>query len=536
MKKIITLLALAFIVFAANAQAPQGFNYQAVARNTSGAALTNQAVGLQIRLLQGSAAGTAVYTETHSLTSSNIGLLNLVVGSGTPVTGTFNSVNWAAGPYFIEISMDVTGGTSYVLMGTQQLMSVPYALYAANAGTSGATGPTGANGTNGADGATGSTGVNGMDGAAGATGIAGATGTNGIDGATGATGNTGANGMDGATGNTGIAGATGVDGIDGATGVTGATGIAGTTGVTGATGFLSAGTAAGNTTYWDGSSWVLNSSNLFNNGGNIGIGTTTPGHLFQVANQTGASAISIAALSGNLSTLYLGTTTNSTIGKIDYNTSTNQMIFGTNSASRMYIHSTGAVSIGTATPGYKLSVSGSVAIPAVNTYRYLTAKTKKYKVGVADMRSVNSNAYEGRIDDGFNSSTVNGLNALWTSGGSPGIVSYFIAPVHLPDSAIVIALAAQLIKTGGSLQSVIELYRTDGSGYLSNTAQLIATAATTNSAGGIVYVTASSVNAAYNVIDNINYYYFMRWSGEQNTQNIRFVNSTISYQIYRSEY
>lgn len=115
-------------------QAPQGFNYQAVARNTSGVAIANQLIGLQISLKQTSSTGTIVYSEVHNVISNNIGLVNLVVGSGAPIVGTFNSIDWGAGPYFIEISMDITGGTSYVLMGTQQLMSVPYALYAESSG------------------------------------------------------------------------------------------------------------------------------------------------------------------------------------------------------------------------------------------------------------------------------------------------------------------------------------------------------------------------------------------------------------------
>lgn len=215
MKKLLLLLTLNLFAIISFAQTPQGFNYQAVARNASGVALSNQSVGLQISLLQGSATGTVVYTETHSVTSSNLGLINIVVGSGAAVTGTFNTIDWSNGPYFIEISMDITGGTSYTLMGTQQLMSVPYALYAANSGTPGITGATGATGADGNTGATGVTGANGIDGA---------TGQNGAAGTAGITGSTGA------TGNTGMAGATG------ATGAVGTTGIAGTTGVTGPTG------------------------------------------------------------------------------------------------------------------------------------------------------------------------------------------------------------------------------------------------------------------------------------------------------------
>ncbi len=159
-----------------NAQVPQGFNYQAVARNNSGLAITNQSVGLKISLLQSTSNGNIVYSETHAVTSNNIGLLNLVVGAGTVVIGTFNSIDWSAGPYFIEISMDLSGGASYVLMGTQQLMSVPYALYAANGGSLGITGATGATGSTGSTGSTGVTGATGPSGSIGATGAVGAAG------------------------------------------------------------------------------------------------------------------------------------------------------------------------------------------------------------------------------------------------------------------------------------------------------------------------------------------------------------------------
>jgi Collagen triple helix repeat (20 copies) len=253
MKKIFSFVILNCFLIVAFAQAPQGFNYQAVARNSSGIALVSQPIGLQISLLQGTASGTIVYTETHAVTSNNLGVVNLVVGNGTVVTGTFNTINWAAGPYFIEVSMDITGGTTYLLMGTQQLMSVPYALYAENSGSgaAGATGPTGEAGIAGSNGAAGATGATGAAGVAGATGPTGASGTAGVAGATGATGAagtagvTGATGLTGATGTSGVAGATGSVGATGPTGATGTAGVAGATGAAGATGSVGATGATG---------------------------------------------------------------------------------------------------------------------------------------------------------------------------------------------------------------------------------------------------------------------------------------------------
>jgi uncharacterized protein (TIGR02145 family) len=170
------------------AQAPQKMSYQAIIRNTTNQLVVNQVVGMRISIIQGSQNGTAVYSETHSQTTNENGLLSLEVGTGTVQTGTFSTINWVNGPYFIKTETDPLGGTNYTITGSSQLLSVPYAFYAENSGSS-------------------------------------------------------TPGPRGPQGNPGI---------------------------------IANGTATGNTTYWDGSKWVLNSSNIFNNGSNIGIGTATP--------------------------------------------------------------------------------------------------------------------------------------------------------------------------------------------------------------------------------------------------------------------
>ena len=133
MKKIKTtfIITLAHLLICTSlmAQAPQGFEYQAVVRNASGNILVSQSVGLQITLKQGSPSGTNVYQETFSATTNLYGLVNLQIGSGTTVDD-FTTIDWANGPYFVEVALDVTSGTSYSVMGTSQLLSVPYALHA----------------------------------------------------------------------------------------------------------------------------------------------------------------------------------------------------------------------------------------------------------------------------------------------------------------------------------------------------------------------------------------------------------------------
>ncbi len=129
----VVVVALIFPSSTIVGQIPASFKYQAVVRDVYGEILPGQNVGVKIRLLQNSPDGNSVYEETYSATTNNFGILNLDIGSAD--TAYFASIDWGVGPYFIEISMDVNGGTNYELYGTSQLMSVPYALYALHAKT-----------------------------------------------------------------------------------------------------------------------------------------------------------------------------------------------------------------------------------------------------------------------------------------------------------------------------------------------------------------------------------------------------------------
>lgn len=116
------------------AQAPNKVSYQAIVRNSSNALVANTLVGMRVRVLQGSASGTPIYTETHTPTSNANGLVNVEIGGGTVVAGDFSTIDWSAGPYFIKTEIDPTGNNSnYTITGTSQLLSVPYALHAKTA-------------------------------------------------------------------------------------------------------------------------------------------------------------------------------------------------------------------------------------------------------------------------------------------------------------------------------------------------------------------------------------------------------------------
>jgi hypothetical protein len=283
MKRLYSILIALFLTINVFAQAPQKMSYQAVIRKSNNTLLASSPVGIKISILKDSATGTVVFAETYSpnpVTNAN-GLVSLEIGTGTAITGTFAAINWAIGPYFIKTETDPTGGTAYSITGTNELMSVPYALFSAN-GTPGPQGPAGANGTNGTNGisVTNTTVIgdslfttlsNGqiinagyVTGAQGATGAAGANGTNGTNGIsvtnTTVIGDsllitlsngqiinagyvTGAQGIQGLIGATGPQGPIGLTGPIGATGLTGATGPIGANGTNGTNGISVTNTA-----------------------------------------------------------------------------------------------------------------------------------------------------------------------------------------------------------------------------------------------------------------------------------------------------
>jgi hypothetical protein len=214
-KPILSICSMIMLLLFVNqgfAQVPQGFNYQAVARDASGTLLQNHALAVKLSIHQGSATGTVVYSERQTPTTNQFGLFTVTVGQGTFISGSaFSSIQWNTGNYWLEVGLDVSGGTTYTVMGTTQLLSVPFAMYAAYANASGVIGPTGP------------------------------------------------------TGPAGSTGAQGIQGIAGPTGIQGPTGPAGN---------LIPGTS-GQTLRYNGSSWVANSV-IYNNGNNVGIGTTSP--------------------------------------------------------------------------------------------------------------------------------------------------------------------------------------------------------------------------------------------------------------------
>jgi hypothetical protein len=269
------LIAIAAGINQTSAQnVPDGINYQAIARNAAGGVFVNQAVGVKITVLAGGANGVAQYTETHTATTNGFGLFSLKIGGGTPVAGTFNDITWNTTNQFVKIEIDPTGGTNYTNIGTSELLSVPFALYAETAGNGGAQGPQGPAGPAGAagpQGPAGNDGAPGPQGPAGATGPAGPAGPQGTQGLQGPAGPGGGlncwdtdgdgvtdpnedvnndgffNALDcrGAQGVAGVAGPQGATGPQGPAGPAGAQGAQGVSGPAGPAGAAGAAGAAG---------------------------------------------------------------------------------------------------------------------------------------------------------------------------------------------------------------------------------------------------------------------------------------------------
>ncbi|WP_400078142.1 tail fiber domain-containing protein [Winogradskyella sp. R77965] len=135
------------------AQSPQKMTYQSVVRDASGNLLANTIVGIQVSIVQGTTAGTNVYSETYSPNpQTNInGLVSLEIGTGTPSVGVFANIDWANGSFFLRVGIDPTGGTNYTVTGTSELLSVPYALYAETSGNAVADGSWSLSGNMGSD-------------------------------------------------------------------------------------------------------------------------------------------------------------------------------------------------------------------------------------------------------------------------------------------------------------------------------------------------------------------------------------------------
>jgi hypothetical protein len=292
MKKLIIFFLAILLGLAVWAQTPQAFKYQAVARDASGNVLANKNVTFRISIIQGTVTGAIVYNELHSKTTNSYGLVDLEIGRGTSPSGDFSTIKWGVDQHFLKVEMDPAGGIAFQLMGTSQLLSVPYALYAKNT----------QNGDN--------------------------WGTQ--------------------------------------TTVTDAT-LAGN-GLTATPLKLNQqGAASGQVMKWTGLTWLpgndnsslwsQNGTNLYYNGGNVGIGINAPAHLLTINGGTVASYASfINNNTGSATTDGLVAGINTAKNSYLWNFEDGDMMLGTNNLERIRIVSAGKIGIGTSAPVGQLHI------------------------------------------------------------------------------------------------------------------------------------------------------------------------------------
>lgn len=242
MKNIITILSLV-LAFNLNAQLPNAFTFQAIAKNNAGEPVTNSDIGLLISIISVDQSDpvasfdSIVYSEQQLVKSTDLGHINLEIGRGVPLlpAGSIKEIDWSRGSYFVELEMDVTGGSNYKSIGLVELLTVPFALYAELSlggqpgpqgpqGDDGPAGPQGAQGPQGDPGPQGPVGPIGFDGAPGDPGPIGLQGPQGPQGDAGPQGETGPQGLPGNVGEMGemgLAGPVGDPGLKGDTGLPG---------------------------------------------------------------------------------------------------------------------------------------------------------------------------------------------------------------------------------------------------------------------------------------------------------------------------
>lgn len=136
MNRLLNTLIFCFFAVFAFAQTPQAICYQGGATDAEGAPLTTQNISIRASVVSGNANGPVEWSESHTTTTDEFGLFNVDIGTGTRVDGLqsqFSDIDWASGDYFLRVEMDAAGGNNYEMMGTTQILSVPYALFAEGA-------------------------------------------------------------------------------------------------------------------------------------------------------------------------------------------------------------------------------------------------------------------------------------------------------------------------------------------------------------------------------------------------------------------
>ncbi|HRI31742.1 MAG TPA: collagen-like protein, partial [Candidatus Kapabacteria bacterium] len=133
MKNLFSILICSVVATTLFAQSPNKISYQTLIRNSSNQLVQNQNISIRITIVEDSVTGAGAYEESHNVKTNSNGLASIEIGGGTVTYGDFKFINWSKGVFFIKSEIDPTGGTNYTISGIQQLLSVPYAIYAREA-------------------------------------------------------------------------------------------------------------------------------------------------------------------------------------------------------------------------------------------------------------------------------------------------------------------------------------------------------------------------------------------------------------------
>lgn len=482
--KLFLLTCLVCFSILSFAQAPQQISYQGVARHSAGTVLVNQSIGVEFKIHQGSIGGTVIFTEAHTISTNAFGLFTLGIGSVN--TSGFSAVNWANGPFFLEIFIDPTGGTSYSSVGTQQLMSVPFALYAQSAGNVTPTPTITINSPNTIS--TPSAGNYALSVVSQSLSIS-------------------SNSLSITNGNT--------VSLPVATVYTAGTGISITSGS------VITNTAPNQTVTITGTGIATATNSSPNYTVNV------PSPVMSFNNATGTYSYTQGTYTTALSLLPSSSFNQGAGSGILSIGSSTMTIPGTGILSRSgstvtLANATDNVGVGTTTPAEKLVVSGNIAIPAANQYKYLTPKTRYYSMSALSFNT----------EGAYNRQNVGG--GIYITGGTTGAQGNFYAGVNLPDGAVVTGMDAYVLDNDGTTGydfPYIQLWRQDGqvgSAY-GNAVNMGSTPGTTITSSVITKL--STVTFSNATIDNSNYTYYVRVASVQNVTNLMLFKVVITYTI-----
>ncbi|MBK7226972.1 MAG: tail fiber domain-containing protein [Saprospiraceae bacterium] len=269
MKKLSIIFFTLLISIGVFAQ-PSRMSFQAVIRNTNGQLVSNSTVGIRLQILKGSEFGSAVFVENHFISTNANGLASFEIGGGSNVFGSIATIDWASGPYFLKTETDPNGGTNYSIIGTSQMLSVPYALFAGS----------GVKGDKGDQGEPGQQGIKGDKGDQGLPGIKGDKGDQGEPGQQGIKGDKGDQGLQGIEGDKGDQGVPGQQGIKGDKGDKGDDGNPGSANIYGNTGYLIKfnGSTSGDNSIIRQENNIININNPVRTGGKLNVKGASDGY------------------------------------------------------------------------------------------------------------------------------------------------------------------------------------------------------------------------------------------------------------------